>query len=421
MAGGPAAAIALLILLAPGADSTRLWSNGVQMALFAGLLPVAGVLVALRGVDAGGRRGAALHAVALLLYAVSIDGYELAAPVILLAGVLYVRLVGGRAAWLRWAADAVAVVALLVLQGVRRHSGVHPLADDLRHLGIVLHDGLGVAARSLVPVASAPQAPILSAAAALALLALAASVLPRVPAPLRGDLRAGLVLLGAGLTIAVAGWLMIVPADLGYDPASSGVGNRIDAVAVMGLAVAVVGLLTLVAAAARALPALRALSLPLLTAVLAIPVVIGDALAFHADARSWDRAASENRALLSRVEALVPAPAPGTMIFTFGTSGYASPSVPIFGGGGNNDLLGAVHVAYGTMAVGGFPVLSGMSFACDAASMRLLDTGDPSTAPYGLALLVDVPSGRVMVPRDRDSCVADTTALKPYAPVNESD
>jgi hypothetical protein len=417
----PAAAMAVLLLLLPDADSTRLWSTGVQIALFAGLLPIAGALLALRGLESRGLRGVALHAAALGCYALSVNGYELAAPVIALAGLLYLRRAPARDVAWRWACDVAVVVGLLIAYARRRHLRTQPIDAVLRHLGVIGQDGLGVIARALVPVGSAPQAVVLSGAGAAIIVAAAFASTPRAPAALRVDLRHALVLVGAGVAVTAAGWLMIVPADLGYDPGSSGVGNRINGVAAVGLALTVVGMAALVASAVRAAQRGGAVSLGALTALLVVPVAAGDAAAFHRDVQSWDHAGAESRALLARVLELVPAPAPGTTVFTFGIPGYAAPSVPIFGGGGNNDLLGAIHAVNGTDTVAAFPVLSGMRFDCNATTMRLRDTGARSTTPYGLAVLVDIPTGRVALPRDRDACIEMTAALQPYAPVNETE
>jgi len=158
----------------------------------------------------------------------------------------------------------------------------------------------------------------------------------------------------------------------------------------------------------------------LVTALL-VPVALGDFLESRSDRRDWDSAASSGRALLRDVKRLVPDPPPGTTIFTFGVSGYSAPSVPIFGGGGSNDLLGAVRVTYDSGAVAGFPVLDGMTFRCGEAEMDLADTGEPSAAPYGRAVLVDLARRRVLRPRDRAGCRRATEALKPYAPVNETE
>jgi hypothetical protein len=233
----PATLMALLLLALPDADSTRLWADGVQMELFAGLLPLTGLLVALAGLKRPTRLGAALHCIALLLYGVSVDGYELGAPMIALFGLLYVRRAPGAGARMRWAADVVVVLAVLIPYATGRT--VQPLSQLPDHLRIIATDGLGVIARALIPVHGMPAAIVLGPALVTVVVAAAAAYSPRVSGHTRSELRRALLLLGSGLAVTLAGWALIIPADLGYDPGSAGVGNRINAVAAIGLAVAV--------------------------------------------------------------------------------------------------------------------------------------------------------------------------------------
>ena len=420
LAAAPATMAALLLLLLPDADSTRLWATGLSMELSSGLLPLAGLLVALRGLEQGGWRGGALHGGALALYAIGVNGYELGAPAIMLFGLLYMWRRPGSAALWRWAADLIVVLGLLIRHASRlRHTP--SLAGVPEHLQIIATHGLEVMARALLPVRGIPAAAILLPALGFVVAAAVGAFCPRLAIHTRLELRKALVLLAGGMAVTVAGWVMIIPAALGYDPGSSGVGNRINAVAAIGLAVAVIALAGLVAIVIRA-GSLRAPSLALVTTLLAMPIALADLVRFEQDAANWNHAADVGRAFLLRLHELVPDPVPGTTLFTFGVSGYTAPSVPIFGGGGNNDLLVAVRITYGTGAISGFPVLGGMQFSCGPDSMTLLDTGAPSTTPYGLALLVDMRgAGQVLVPRSESDCLRETAQLAPYAPVNEKD
>ena len=421
MATAPATMAALLLLMRPDADAVTLWANGVQMGLFAGLLPLAGLLVALRGLEQPGWRGLALHGVALALYATGVNGYELGAPMIMLFGVIYMRRRPGRAALWRWVADLVVVLGLLIRHASRlRHTP--PLTGVPEHLQIIATHGLEVLARALFPVRGGPAAAVLLPALGVVVAAAVGVFYRRLAARTRVELRKALRLLAGGLAVTAAGWVMIIPAALGYDPGSFGVGNRINAVAAIGLAVAVVALAGLLAIAIGACWRRGAPSLALLTTLLVMPIALADLVRLERDAANWNHAADVGRAFLLRLRELVPDPVPGTTLFTFGVSGYAAPSVPIFGGGGNNDLLGAVHITYGTGAISGFPVLGGMQFSCGPGSMTLLDTGAPSTTPYGLALLVDMRgAGQVLVPRSESDCLRVTMQLAPYTQVNEKD
>jgi hypothetical protein len=217
--------------------------------------------------------------------------------------------------------------------------------------------------------------------------------------------------------VAAAGYPMIFWADSGYMPDGAGVSNRINVAAAPGYAMVAVALIWIVSEiTARALrhPA------PLIVGVACISfVTIGAAVHVQKDIADWDHAWVEQKTILSTLKRLVPDPSPGTTVFTFGRSGYAAPSVPIFGGGGNNDMLGAAWLLWRTSSVRAFPVLDQMRFKCGPSSVSLVATGADSSTTYGHALFVDLRAQRVQVPRTRAACVADTTAALPYAPVNE--
>jgi len=106
-------------------------------------------------------------------------------------------------------------------------------------------------------------------------------------------------------------------------------------------------------------------------------------------------------------------------MLTFGRSCYTAPSVPIFGGGGNNDMLGAVRLLSGTSTVRGFPVLAEMHLECTPTTVWLTGTKAGSTTRYGRAQFVDLRRDLVVVPRDQVARRRDANVQLPYAPVNE--
>jgi len=249
---GPATMLGLLVLLLPAADSNRFWGNGLQLTLFAGAFVLAGVLVALRGLEARRWKGWALHAGALVLFAASVNGYELAAPVIVLAGFLYVGRAPLRVALMRWSADIVVVGAVLLRYAGQRDDGGVTLRESLDHARVIGDHGLDVAARALVPVPGVTTGLVLVIAAVVVASALPGALgRPRIDR-LRSEMRLGLGAVGAGVVLAGAGWLMIVPADMGYDPIAGGIGNRVNTVASFGLAVLVAGIAVIIAAWVRA-------------------------------------------------------------------------------------------------------------------------------------------------------------------------
>src|SRR5205823_3890037 len=109
--------IALLFLVFPWSDSTRLWPtaaiNNIAVILF-----LFGLLLALRAVAVPGWRGYAWHAVTLLLYVLSVLTYEVAAVAALVAGWLYIGRAPRRRALRLWTIDVVVVVGALIYEWV---------------------------------------------------------------------------------------------------------------------------------------------------------------------------------------------------------------------------------------------------------------------------------------------------------------
>jgi hypothetical protein len=408
----PAAMAAVLLLVLPVADSARLWSSGLQITLFAGCFLLGGLLVALYGLELRGRRAVAVHALALLLYAISVNGYELGAPIILLAGLLYTKQAGWRAARWRWAADIVVVGAVLIRYSGRRGPvpgvSLSELIDNARDVG---RSGLHVAARSLVPVDGVEVRQVV---VAVLLLAVAALLVTR-RGPQRREARLGAALVTGGTVLGAAGWTMFLTGFNGYSPEWPGYTNRVNAVAAFGIVIGIAGVAVLVAALIRAALRERAPAAPVLAALLLVPLAIAHLHHLRSDAADWDRAGREGRALLARLHELVPAPQPGTTLFTVRASGYTAPAVLVFAGATSQDLYWAVKVSYRRPDVAAFPALNGMTFSCGASAMAVNGTTPPSTTPYGKAAVVDVPARTLEWPRNRAECLRDTGRLRPYS------
>ena len=129
----PAAALALLSLLYPFSDTTRLWAAGGVNNLGV-VLYLLGTLLALRGLRAGGGRAAVmLHSGALLLYVLSVLTYQVAAPLALLSGLVYALRAPWRSVLPRWALDVVAVAAATAVVVVNAPRRIQTLAAQLEH------------------------------------------------------------------------------------------------------------------------------------------------------------------------------------------------------------------------------------------------------------------------------------------------
>jgi hypothetical protein len=414
----PALAAAVVLLLLPAADATRLWPSGLMIALFSCSFLLGGLLLALRGLEVGGRRGAAFHAGALVLYALSVNGYELGAGLIVLLGFVYLaRAQSRRAALWRWAADVAVVLAVLARYSATRSDiGLLSFHQKLDHARAIAEGGLHRATETLFPVPGLSTAAVL--VPALLIVAAAGAVAVRTVAA-RRDFLLGGGLIAGGAVVAAAGWAILV-SSLAYNPSNPGQGNRINGVSAFGLVMGLAGMTVLVALLLRTGLGRRAPAMTSIVTGLLVIVAVGDFVWLRNDAADWDRAADRSRGLLSRLQDAVPSPPPGARLYTFGEAGFSAPLVYIFAGAGNQDLYWAARLRYDTDSIGAYPVLTGMHFTCGEATMTLEAPPSHEPVPYGRALLVDLPSRSVATPRNRRDCVRETAARQPYAPLMRS-
>jgi hypothetical protein len=386
-----AGAIAALVLLFPGADSTRLWVTG-NLPQLAVTLCLGGLLLALRGLELAprGRRAAVVHAPAVLLYAASVLTYEATAPPIALFGVLYRLRSTWRAAGRRWAADLVAVGLALAWNLSQSHRRAVGFSAQTAHARQIAEDATTLFARSLVPYGTPRRSVVLSL---VAVVVLVTALLVRSLA--RGDrvrtsavrwLSTGL----AGVVFAAAGWVMFVPTTKFYAPLSAGFGNRTNAVASIGLVLAVYAVLMLVGTIAFRLGRRpRALG-AVLPALLVVVVLVGYAREVRSDTDQWTRAVARERNVLSTLARIVPATAHGDRIYTFGQAGYESAGIPIFHA--SWDLTGAVTLRWKHPPLAAYPVIGISRVVCDPRRVHLVGPGwNPRFgSPYGKTIFVDL-------------------------------
>ncbi len=406
----PALAIAGLALVFPWADSTRLWPIGGlnQLAL---LLWLGGALVALRGLRSGGPGGAAWHAGALALYALALLTYEAVGGLVIATGALYVLTRRGpaRRALARWGTDAVLAVALLVWARhesgqVRQLSSTDQVLDDVPTFA---RQSLELAGQTLVPVRGAALVALVLAAAVGALLVL------------RGRLGEPAVRRWAGVAaVAALGTVAALApfAGSGLHPLDEGLNNRGNMAAALPLAALAYAVLAL---AGVALARQRALAL---TAGAAL--VLGGAYAYQVrgDVVRWDRAATAQERILSRLERAIADPARGTVVYAYGQPLVVSPGVSIFSQPW--DLSSAVRLRYDDASLNAYPLAQGVRIRCERGRLypqaapgpwgTLQDGYGPrNAAPYGRALLFDAATGALTVPRDARACEAAAAGLTP--------
>jgi hypothetical protein len=406
---GWSAGVAALVMVWPWADASRLWANGAQMGLAVCFL-FGGLLVALDG-----RRS---HVWASLLYALGVLDYELIAPAALAAGFVYWFHFGWARARGRWLLDVVFVAAALLFHSLAGHVSLAP--NSLSHARVIATQAGDLLAATLVP--GIPHLAALAVGAAVCVVAMG-----RRSDPANRRLLAAVAV---GLAVIVLGYVMIVPADAGYVPDSTGMQNRINVVAAIGVAVVVVSVYSL--AGGLIFKALRptasdgsgrgrsgARTTFFLIGALVIALLATETVRFEQDANNWNAAGAEQSAVLGALDRLVPHPSGAVTVFTFGRSGFSAPSIPIFGGGGMNDLVGAVRILWNRDDVAGYPVDGPEKFACAVSGFGITGVAGSYTG-YGRGYLVDLKSDRAIAPSDQRQCRASTAALEPYAPVNQS-
>jgi hypothetical protein len=418
---------AALLLVFPSSDSTRFWATGSQINLFIGLYLVAMVIAI-----AGRRRhGAAptlpavgTQALASALAVTAVAGYEIVAPAVLLSVVLYRWTCGrGGEVW-RWLMDAIPTVLVLVLYTQKFGGGGAHGMQLLTNARTVADGAISVLGYTLIPSREASRWAVFGGV--LAIIAVIALV--------RWGFKAGRSrdqigrwlgpLLLALVAIAI-GYLMIVPAGERYPLYAPGVQNRTNCFAALGLCALVVFLAAALASmVAAAVPGLTAKSRSELRGLLAGILVLGMFAVYTVriteDESRWTKSAEIQAEILAGSQAIVPSPPPDATIFTSPYPGYSSPSLPIFGGGGNNDEVGAFKVSYDSEEMRAFPLLEGNGIICGRKQMSTPDAGNSET-DYGKGIFIDLRTDTVYRPRNRRRCLAVTAAMEPFGPVNLSE
>jgi hypothetical protein len=420
-----ALAAAAVLLVFPSSDSTRLWTTGSQINLFIGLYLVA-MLIAI-----GGRRrfgpapslpAVATQVLASAIAVIAVGGYEIVAPAVLLSFVLY-RWAGGKGGTLwRWLLDAVPTVLLLVLYTRKFGSSASSGSQLLDNAHLALDGAVSVLAYSLYPsrILTTPWLLVAAVAAVLLVTQLVRQLAP--PSPDRDAIaRWSVPILLAVAAIAI-GYAMIVPVADRYPIYAPGVQNRTNCFAALGISALVVFLAASVGAmVAGALPRIsaqvRSQARAAITALLILGVIGVYTVRVTQDADRWTQSAEIQEEILSQTQEVLPSPPADATIFTSPYPGNSSPSVPAFGGGGNNDELGAFKVVYDSEEMRAFPLLSGLGLTCGAKEMSQSNAGNSGTE-YGKAYLVDLRTRTVYRPETPGQCETALKLMEPFGPVN---
>ena len=413
-----ALAAAALLLVFPSSDSTRLWSTGSQINLFVGLYLVAMVIAI-----AGRRRfgpeptlpAVATQVLASTLAVTAVAGYEIVAPAVLLSVFLY-RWIDRRGAIWRWLLDAIPTVLVLIFFTSRFGEGGDHGVQLLTDARLIADGAISVVGYSLVPSRDVSRWLVLGGVGAIFLVVLWARRFSG-SRPDREEIGRWLAPLVLAVVAIGIGYLMLVPAGERYPPYSPGVQNRANCFAALGISLLVVFLAAAIGSiVAAAVPGISEKARGWVRGGLAGVLVLGLLGAYtvrvNQDANRWQRAAELQAEILDGARELVPSPPPDATIFTSPYAGYYSPSVPIFGGGGNNDEIGAFTVTYGMERLRAFPLIDAIGITCAEKRIATNDTTSSGTL-YGKAILLDLRTRRVYRPQNREECLAATEAMLP--------
>jgi hypothetical protein len=422
----PALAAAALLLVFPSSDSTRFWSTASQIDLFIGLYLVAAT-IAIAGRRRFGHdptpRAVATQVLASALAVTAVAGYEIVAAAVLLSVVLYRLTCGSRGAVWRWLLDAVPTVLVLVFFTRKFGGGAAHGLQLLTNVRLVADGAVSVLGYTLYPIRTMSRWTVFVGVAGVIFITL---LVRRIAAdtPDRDSIVRWLRPLLLAIAGIVVGYAMLVPVADRYPLYVPGVLNRTNCFAALGFSALVVFALAAIAAMlVAAVPRLSQEARARLRRALAGLLVLGMLAAYTVrisqDAGRWERAAQLQAQVLRKAHALVPSPPPDSTIFTSPYAGYASPNIPIFGGGGNNDELGAFKVSYDSEDLRAFPLLEGIGPTCGPTSMSIPDAGNSET-DYGKGIFVDFRTRTVYRPTNRRECVKDADAMMPYGPANLS-
>ncbi len=409
-----ALAISALTLIFPASDATRLWPTSATASLVIGMY-LCGLLLAMRGLAAPNRRARAwYHAGALALYLAAISTYELVATVALASVAFYYWRGGLRRALKRFALDASAIILLLAYTLSKNKIDKSTSFDEsVSHARAIFNQGLSVIAASAEPFGAPSRTPVLIVLFGAMLIS--GLVWWRIPDtdPARRTIGVWVAVAAAATLWTWVAWAVFVPAAPYYSPGGLGVGNRVNALADVGIVTAVYAVVMLVATILCRLLNVRVRVATALGSLVAIALGIGYVRKVDHDTVAWDLASRWQNRVLDVLQERVPRPPSGATVYMFGYPSYTAPGVPTFAS--SWDLNGAVKLLYHRFAISGYPVIAGATMVCTRTGMYPSGAGYTSEyeARYGLAYLVDVGTGRVSVPRTSAECRREISAFSP--------
>ena len=394
-----AAPIALLTLLFPLADSTRLWAAG-SAANFAVCLYLAGVLLAVAALPRRGPAAVGMHTASVALYAASVMTYEFTLVPVLLSVLLYWPRAPGRTAIGRWTVDLLAMFAVLALATAQTTVPREPITALPERVAEVTAGALSVVSWSVFPVGGTTDISVARMVGGLIVVAVLGAALVRVWRGGRAaELRPWLIIAAVATAAIAAGYVVLLPAA-GYNPAHRGIANRVNAFSALGIAAFVYALVML--AALQLGDRLRRPAAPIAVALTAL-LAVGYAVRLQSDERSWRDAADAQERVLADL-ANTPPPPDGGDLAAFGVPAFAAPGVPVFYQ--SWDLTGALRLLWDDYSLEAYPVNNGRRVACPAGAVKVTGEDETARLPYGRTRFFDAANGRSAPVRSRADCQA---------------
>jgi len=409
-----AAFIAALVLIFPWFDGIRYWPTGAQVSLSLTFM-LTGLVLALIGLR---RKSLKWHFGAAAFYLTSILTYEIALPVIAMLGVLYVGRVGWRDGRIRWGIDIVTAIVGGLWVGTHTERIKSGISGDISHLGEIIDGGSEIMGRTVVPLGGPHTTLGLALLSAVFASGVAVYFLgPRPSKPhSEWDLRNWLLLGAGGFAVAVLGWVILIPADPYYTPQIWGVSNRINGLAGIGLVIlvyAAIGVIAdLAARAIRGRPSTTSLAICITLALLLTGCYLS---VIRRHNGIWNAAYEAEATAINRIQERYPTLPHGTTLFVSGYPAYQTLGVPILSS--SWDVRGMVQDTYEDGTLNAQPVLEGLVIDCrpDVVGLAGVNgvTAPPYSAPYGMARLFDLASGKSARPLTRRECLSVAAEYKP--------
>lgn len=395
-----AGAVALVVLVFPYANATKLWIQQGSIG-FSLTLCVTGLCLLVAASRPRPRSTRLLLVVGgAVLWLTSFFTYELGATtVVVLLALPIVRL--GVRRGLPLTAAGTAIVAVVFALLVRRSPYWKGDAGAVVDHALDLADQSGtVLARTIVPFGEPPRALGLALAGAIVVVALALA---------RGSdawVRRLLLLVPAGIAGLAIGYGTIVAAPAQYYQATyPGEGTRVNALAAVGYALLAVGLALLAGRALSTLARRPALAWATGGALVAL-LTVGFAVRTAADGRDWDRSWAIQQQVLASVRRALPTVPPDSTLWVKGQPTWAAPGIPVYRYAW--DLSGALWVTYDDPTLLGYAVFPLTTFTCTDA--EVVPAGHwysaAQASAYGRTVFVQVYDGIATPIADQATCLA---------------